>query len=239
MDPGAPDLGFRNIGLMVWSEDTLDYFAVRGNEEHARDMNSRIAASRESGRAIQDFVEYFLERGGGFYYSMARPETVEADSPGQVVELAAKRWELDIVVPAATTTRVDPMVVRELMAATKGGAVLDIRGSSVHAKDRAFVMGFGALADTVVMAYLPFPYDFSPFSRGRFYVSSIEPMEGGWLVRGKDAWKYELGELAIQVQRLSDRRMRSAIARFKKGLGDEERRLIAGRLERLTDPMLV
>ena len=54
------DVGFHNIGIMVWSEDVLGYYAVRGEEKHADEMCERILASRDAGRQIEEFVEYFL-----------------------------------------------------------------------------------------------------------------------------------------------------------------------------------
>ena len=91
MDQGSA--AFHNIGVMVWSDDTLDYFAVRGEEAHARMMTERILNLPSTGRKISEFVEYYLERHGGFLYSMARPETVEADSPQDVVRQASDRWD--------------------------------------------------------------------------------------------------------------------------------------------------
>jgi len=236
MDPTAPESGFRNIGVMVWSEGTLDYYAVRGNEEHARDMNGRIAESRALGREIREFVEYFLEQHGGFYYSMARPEELEADSPQDAARWAGERWELDIVVPPGT--KVDPDVVRDLLAATECGADLVITGQKTRAVGRAFAMGFGALGKTVVFAYLPFPYDFSPFSRARFYVKRVERFEGGWQILGKDAWNPEAGDLVIRVVPVANPRLREAILRFKANLDDDERDVITDRLKALTDPMI-
>ena len=90
--PGAA----RNIGVMIWSEETLDYFAVRGEESHARMMNERMADSRGKGPGIRDFVDYYLERHGGYYYSMARPEEIDADSPQEAASRIGIRWDLDM-----------------------------------------------------------------------------------------------------------------------------------------------
>ena len=233
--PGAA----RDIGVMVWSDETLDYFAVRGEEQHAQMMNGRIADGRRLGQGIRDFVDYYLERHGGYYYSMARPEEIDAESPRDAASRIGTRWGLDIVVPGASGAGVDPDVVRDLMAATEGGAELRIRGSSFDATDRAFILGFGALGSTVVFAYLPFPYSFSAFSRGRFYVHAVEPVEGGWVMHGKDAGKMELGDLSIEVRPVADPALRGAISKFVAELHDDQRQLVAERLDELTDPMRV
>ncbi|MBM4394655.1 MAG: hypothetical protein FJ087_03070 [Deltaproteobacteria bacterium] len=233
--PGEP----RDIGVMVWSDDTLDYFAVRGDEDHALDMNGRIAESRRAGRTIGEFVDYFLERHGGHFYSMARPETVEADSPRDAARMAGARWDLDVVVPEIPGRGVDPAVVRELLAATEGGADLRIRGAAFDGRGRAFVMGFGALGDTVVFAYLPFPYDFSPLSRARFYLTSVRAVEGGWVLRGRDSWRWELGDLDIEVRPIVDPVVLGAILTFLEGLDEGAWQEIVQNLRVLTDPQVV
>lgn len=237
MDQGSA--AFHNIGVMVWSDDTLDYFAVRGEEAHARMMTERIADRRQAGGTIAEFVEYYLERHGGYFYSMARPETVEADSPQDVVRQAGERWDLDFVIPSPPVPKVDKTVVRELLAATEGGAHLDIKGGSLDESDHALVLGFGALGDTVVMGYLPFPYDFSPFSRSRFYVDSVEPTLEGWTVRGRDAWKWGQGRLVIEVRPVVNPVLLTAIERFKEELDEVQREVIDRRLRDLMDPRVL
>lgn len=106
------DVGFHNIGIMVWSEDVLGYYAVRGEEKHADEMCERILASRDAGRQIEEFVEYFLTRHGGFFYSMARPETVEAESAEDAVRQAGERWNLDFCLPNVVHSVIDMDIAR-------------------------------------------------------------------------------------------------------------------------------
>lgn len=239
LDSKDRDRGFRNIGVMVWSETTLDYFAVGGNEVVAHEMTKKIAHLSHQGRSIREFVDHFQETHGGLHSSIARPGEVAAESPQDAALRIGKSLHLDIVVPVPPGTGLDREVIRELLAATESGAELEIRGATFNATDLALFLGFGALPPAYVFAYLPFPYDFSPFSRGRFHVDSIERIPGGWRLQARDAWKWELGPLTVEIRPTSDPAIQTAMASFKDDLDDDQAELIEERLQALIDPRMV
>ncbi|HOD08796.1 hypothetical protein KBA39_06885 [Myxococcota bacterium] len=230
---------FRNIGVMIWSDNTLNYFAVRGEEEHAEDMNQRIATSLKIGRQISEFVEYFLERHGGFYYSMARPETLQAESPDDVVRQAGQRWELDFVIPPPPPSPIEFGEAKRMMDATEGGCELHIRGTNIDASVHSFAMSFGVLGKWAALGFLPFPYSFSHYARGKIWVDSLQPIDGGWLIRGRENWRVEWGTVEVEIRPLDDYALKYQIAVFLNSLTDDERTLIRERLNYLRSPELM
>jgi len=245
-----PQEGFHNIGIMVWSDDTLGYFSVCGEEAHAADMCGRIENSRDCGRTIDEFVEYFLTRHGGYFYSMARPETIRAESAEDVVRQAAERWDLDFSVLHRVRAKVDRRVAQAMMDATRFGCEIGVfkpeeAGRQYLGGDTAFVMAFGSKGDqpvsgyTSVLGYLPFPYSFHPFARGRFWIETLQPIEGGWLVRGCDNWKWELGKLEVEIRPITDPGMLRRIYDFKAGLTPEQADIIKGHLNYLGNWMML
>lgn len=244
------EVGSHNIGIMVWSEDILGYYAVRGEEKHADDMCGRILASRNAGRQIEEFVEYFLTRHGGFFYSMARPETVEAESAEDAVRQAGERWGLDFALPRGVHSVIDREVAERMMDATRFGCEINVRGRHKDGReyrgtDLSFAMQFGDLGDptipgyTAVLGYLPFPYSFSHFARGRYWLETLVEIPGGWLGRGRDNWNFDLGDLEIEIRPIRDPEILSAIDAFKASLDDEWREELQSRLKHLGSPMYV
>lgn len=232
-------LSGKNIGVMVWSDDTLNFYGVRGEEEHDQLMNERIGLKPKIRREIAEFVEYYLTRHGGYSYSMSRPHRVTADSVQDAARRAGKRWKLDVVVPEPPPPKLDPAVMQELFRATEGGAELWIQGRDFAGGSCAFAMAYGCQGDQAVLGYLPFPYSFSYFSRGRFWLDSVERIDGGWLLRGRDNWKWELGDLEITIRPVQDLEKRAAIAIFKLGLDPDAAEFIERRLKFLGSPLFL
>jgi len=228
-----------NIGVMIWTDDTLNFYGVRGEEEHARLMNERIGNKPKSKTEIDAFVEYYLTRHGGYFYSMSRPHRVTADSVQDAARRAGRRWKLDVVVPEPPAPKIDMALMQELFRATEDGAELLIQGKDFVGGDRTFAMAFGCLGDSAVLGYLPFPYSFSEFSRGRFWLDSVERIDGGWLARGRENWKWELGDLEITIRPVRDPELRAAIVAFKLGLTPIEAEMIQQRLKYLGSPLYV
>lgn len=230
---------FRNIGVMIWSDSVLGYYGLEAYDDHVQDMCGRIRDSRDCGRTIEEFVEYFRERHGGLYYSMSRPHDIQADTVEDAVRLAGERWDLDFLVPEPDVPLVDTDLAQALLNDTEMGFDLYVHGGDYQARGRGFAMAVGSLGNSAVIGYLPFPYSFSELSRGRYWLKSLERIQGVWLASGHDNWNWELGILDIEIRPIRDLDILYDIAGFIDSLSKEQRITIENRLKKLGDAMLL
>lgn len=126
----------------------------------------------------------------------------------------------------------------EKMQATQQGALLRILGEKLDGGDTAFMLGMKG-PPTPILAYLPFPYDFSPFVFGRFWVDSLIRIEGGWSFAGRDAQEPSWGDLTIEVRPVEDPELLAKIREFKVGLGEWETKFIRKKMDELLEPWML
>ncbi len=248
-----------NIGLLLWTEDSLHFFGVAGAEDIVQKMNERIALiPKRTREEVAGFVEYYQTRYGGYFESISKPHKVTGDSVQDAARRAGRRWKLKLIItdsapvpvpepdpvpdpvpdpdPVPSTPKIDPVLIQELFRATEDGAELQIQGRDLAGGDIAFALAYGAIGKDAVLGYLPFPYSFSHYARGRFWLDSVERIDGGWLARGRDNWNFEAGTLEITIRPVLDQEILDAIFLFKFGLSEEEVRLIESRLNYLGSP---
>jgi len=139
-------------------------------------------------------------------------------------------------VPAPSTPKIDPVLMQEMFTATEDGAELRIQGRNFAGGGTAFALAYGCVGKDAVLGYLPFPYSFDHYARGRFWLDSVERIDGGWLARGRDNWNFEAGTLEITIRPVQDPEIRAAIFLFKLGLNEQQIDLIESRLKYLGAP---
>lgn len=160
---------------------------------------------------------------------------------------AGERWGLDFCLPREIHSVIDRDVAKRMMDATRFGCEIHVRGRykdgrDYRGSDLSFAMAFGDLGKptmpgyTAVLGYLPFPYSFSDYARGRIWLESLVEIPGGWLGRGIDAWDYDVVDLEVEIRPVCDREILSAIDAFKASLDDEWREEIQKRLKHLGSP---
>ena len=184
--------GATPLGLMVWDDADLRYFAAPGNEDEAKRMNDNFPLLADHGKTLADWLEYYLERGGGGYRSFSVPEDCEAESFDDVARVVGQTYDIDYVIlePVVQPAELDEELVLAFLEASQHGVELELIGPDWSARDRVsfvgFTLGYPGMEPQGVFAYAPFPIGVPPYlPNTRFFVTSLEREGDVWRLYGR------------------------------------------------------
>ena len=182
--------GATPLGLMVWDDTDLRYFAAPGNKDEAKRMNDSFPLLAEYGKTMADWLEYYLNGGGGGYRSFAIPEECEAESLEDVARMMRQKHDVPYVIPEPAPEELDEVLVIAFLEATQYGAEIELIGPDWSARDRSSIVGFSVgypgMEPQGVFAYVPFPIGVPPYlPNTRFFVTSLEREGDVWRLYGR------------------------------------------------------
>ena len=176
----------RTVGLLVWDDDTIAYFPVRGE---GAGPGESIAGALARGISAREIMEYYLDRGGGGYQSISIPEEIDAESMREAAHTIGRANEFDLVVPLSRreSSSFDAVIAHEMIRATRSGAKLIITEEFGRiSTDLAFKLGFGH-GPQPLFAWIPVGWTPMEASGVRVQVDCVEREGTGetWLVFGR------------------------------------------------------
>jgi len=239
---------FRNagqvlLGVMVWDESDLRYFAAPGEEPHAHQMTTGWADYQtHPDRTLSDWLAYFRDTGGGGYKSFAVPEECETDTFEDAARIVAAKYSVTYVIPEPVVPQaeLDEATVIAFLEAAEFGAEIELLGPSWHARDLAtfvgFFMGIPTMQPPNVFAYIPFPLPASPrLPNTRFFVTRLERSGDAWHLHGRSGvMDCPAAELVV---RPASGKLREAIRQERSEIPAEVRARLLNTLRDMTNPL--
>ena len=182
------------LGLMVWDGSDLRYYAVPGEEAHAADMTGRWEGClRAHNGSLEGWLDYFLERGGGYLRSFSSPESLEADGFDDVARRIGQRYGRAYVIPPApqAVEPIAPDLLRAFLLTFRAGARLQFEGpDGWTARDVASYLALEPALPhrepAAILAYAGHPLEVPPFLPDtRFFANALDRDGDAWILTGR------------------------------------------------------